>query len=393
MDDETTYLRSGKASSLFQKIKQIDKKVILGNLCNIFCTLFAIAFLITIGVLAIVYRESGPTITLKRLSQSPIISFNNSVFDFNYNSAYLPVFIQGETDSMHGLAVRVQNYNKSKGIYDALPSEIAIVVSKDGMNFPDVKETDVVITTNEPFQEKGAEDARIVFYKGTYYMFYTAVKPSEKGRGSDLGKVEAQLALATCSDVYNINSASCWKLRGPIVKNVEWSKSGALLTREGQEHLLFWGDDKIRFCTSKNLIDYDCKDENVLIEPRSGMFDSELVESGPPPVRLSNGNYLFLYNSARKVENLESPRPDHKMQYNIGYLILDKDDPRRVLFRSDKPILSPELDWETCSKDTKALMPHVVFVEGMRKTGNDKFVIYYAGCDTYMGAAEITITF
>lgn len=66
------------------------------------------------------------------------------------------MFIQGETDSMHGLAgkifskknflqnaVRVQNYNKSKGIYDALPSEIAIVVSKDGMNFPDVKETGI----------------------------------------------------------------------------------------------------------------------------------------------------------------------------------------------------------------------------------------------------------
>ena len=47
----------------------------------------------------------------------------------------------------------------------------------------------------------------------------------------------------------------------------------------------------------------------------------------------------------------------------VGYVILDKNDPKRVLFRSDKPILSPELDWETCSKDTKALMPHVVFVE------------------------------
>ncbi len=45
-----------------------------------------------------------------------------------------------------------------------------------------------------------------------------------------------------------------------------------------------------------------------LIEVRKDKFDSELVESGPPPVKLSDGNYFFIYNSARK--GFPSPRPD-----------------------------------------------------------------------------------
>ncbi len=35
-----------------------------------------------------------------------------------------------------------------------------------------------------------------------------------------------------------------------------------------------------------------------LIQVRSDSFDSQLVESGPPPLELENGNYLFFYNSA-----------------------------------------------------------------------------------------------
>lgn len=37
----------------------------------------------------------------------------------------------------------------------------------------------------------------------------------------------------------------------------------------------------------------------LLITPRPNMFDSVLVESGPPPLKLTNGNYFFIYNSAR----------------------------------------------------------------------------------------------
>lgn len=47
------------------------------------------------------------------------------------------------------------------------------------------------------------------------------------------------------------------------------------------------------------------------LEVRTDKFDSDLVESGPPPLRLKDGNYLFFYNSARS--GYPSPRPGYSL--------------------------------------------------------------------------------
>ncbi len=64
---------------------------------------------------------------------------------------------------------------------------------------------------------------------------------------------------------------------------------------------------------------------SVLISPRDDHFDSKLVESGPPPLLLSNGDYLFFYNSA------ELGWPDIGTSYNVGWLILSGSDPTQVI--------------------------------------------------------------
>ena len=88
------------------------------------------------------------------------------------------------------------------------------------------------------------------------------------------------------------------------------------------------------------------------------MFDEHLVETGPEPLKLSDGNYLFLYNSAHKTNEV-TPRPNWNLKYNIGYAILNGTNPLQVLYRSDKPLFSPELDWERgVDKSVKCLMPN-----------------------------------
>jgi predicted GH43/DUF377 family glycosyl hydrolase len=59
------------------------------------------------------------------------------------------------------------------------------------------------------------------------------------------------------------------------------------------------------------------------------MFDSFLVEAGPMPLQLSDGNYLFLYNSAR--HGYPSKKPNWDVQYNVGYLILDENVKKKEL--------------------------------------------------------------
>ena len=68
--------------------------------------------------------------------------------------------------------------------------------------------------------------------------------------------------------------------------------------------------------------------------PRPNKFDSYLCEPGPHPVKLSDGNYFFIYNSA-KIIHPPDWRPDYDREYNAGYLILDHDNPTEWLERSD----------------------------------------------------------
>jgi predicted GH43/DUF377 family glycosyl hydrolase len=83
-----------------------------------------------------------------------------------------------------------------------------------------------------------------------------------------------------------------------------------LRDEEGGPHYLIWGDDYLRMSTSTDLIHFKTLPGKFL-ELRSDKFDSHLVESGPPPMRLKDGNYIFFYNSARA--GFPSPRPGYEL--------------------------------------------------------------------------------
>ena len=119
-----------------------------------------------------------------------------------------------------------------------------------------------------------------------------------------------------------------------------------------------------------------------------------MIEPGPEPIKLKDGNFLFLYNSAR-ITNETSPKPGWELFYDVGYVILDKNDPTNVLFRSSIPLFSPSLDWEKCTKfnPPKGLTPNVIFVEGWKKISDYKIQVFYQGCDSEMGIGEINIDY
>ena len=116
-----------------------------------------------------------------------------------------------------------------------------------------------------------------------YYMMYTAYN------GSSI-----LLSLAKTRNPFDRNS---WTKLGPVFPSYQNSKSGAILIRKEPPHYLFWGDSDIRVTKSNNISSWPSIGE-IFLSPRPNSFDSRLVESGPPPLVLSNGNYIFFYNSA-----------------------------------------------------------------------------------------------
>ena len=106
---------------------------------------------------------------------------------------------------------------------------------------------------------------------------------------------------------------------------------------------------------------------------RPGQFDSRVAEPGPAPILTPNG-IVLVYNGA-----------DDKLVYRTGVAIFDRKNPRKLLWRTDRPILQPEKDWEKVGQ-----VPNVVFVEGVVKRG-ERYLFYYGAADKYIGVAEAPI--
>jgi len=323
-------------------------------------------------------------------SQFPLKGMGGSVMKYNYNAAFMP---RSSPQGEDALLVRCQNLSGSD-IYNVKPSVINYVPLKGSLDgkfdFEPISDANIVIEPEGDESSYGTEDPRAVYRQkdGTYYILYSAVE-------NTTGDIPvSRLALATTKTPA---VKSSYQLHGPVLPQVRWSKSGALLIRDGFSgpSYLIWGDSSyvagIQIATTTDLLNYTYHD-GIFIPVREDHFDSLLCEAGPMPLMLSNGNYLFIYNSAR--HGYPSPKPDWDIQYNVGWVILDGQDPTKILARASEPILSPELAWEKGDAPYLGLTPNVVFVEGWTRhpSKKDTFILFYGAADSTVGAAELTVT-
>lgn len=238
-------------------------------------------------------------------------------------------------------------YRAEQHYYSDYISKIGLAISKDGFKFKRYKKNPV-IEPERKYEKRGCEDPRITELDGKYYLTYVAFS----------GK-RTHIALAQSLDLIH------WKKQGIIIKN---AKSGALLPKKiNNKFVLYFGDTNIYLATSKNLKKWEIKEKPVLL-PRAGNFDSKLIEVGPAPIITEKGIFM-LYNSSDGEE------------YNVGFVMFDKNNPGKLIARTDKPVLSSTKPWEKYGK-----VNYVVFVEGLIKK-DENYLIYYGGADKSIGVA------
>jgi beta-1,4-mannooligosaccharide/beta-1,4-mannosyl-N-acetylglucosamine phosphorylase len=107
----------------------------------------------------------------------------------------------------------------------------------------------------------------------------------------------------------------------------------------------------------------------------------ELIGSGPPPVLTSEG-WLHVYHGV--ATHFASSNI-----YQAGVVLLDRDDPSRVIGRGRQNILEPREPYELTGQ-----VPNVVFPSGMIIDGNSRDAVvrlYYGAADTAVGLATTTI--
>ena len=97
---------------------------------------------------------------------------------------------------------------------------------------------------------------------------------------------------------------------------------------------------------------------------RENAWDSFIRSAGPPPLKTDRGWLLFYH----AIDEHDPGR------YKLGALLLDLDDPTRVIHRAAAPILSPDEQYENRGK------PGIVYACGAVVRDGTLFV-YYGGAD------------
>lgn len=269
-------------------------------------------------------------------------------------------------------------------------SRIGYAESKDGITMVRAK-TPVLFPDEDQNKELewpgGCEDPRVTMTKdGLYVMLYTTWNC----------KI-ARLAVATSKDLIH------WKKHGLAFEKAYegrfkdlFCKSASILTtiknnkivieKINGEYFMYWGERAVYAATSEDLINWKpvLDDKNnlmVLARPRSGYFDSDMTECGPPALLIDKG-IVLLYNGRNSGDDKKASPEYPKGAYCCGQLLFDKKDPYKLIGRLDKPFFYPEAPYEKSGQYAKG----TVFIEGLTFLKN-KLYLYYGCADSRIGVA------
>ncbi len=252
-------------------------------------------------------------------------------------------------------------------------SRIAHAASLDGEHF--TWSAVPALTREGASERRGLEDPRITRIDDTYYMAFAAYDGTY-----------VQLHTATTRDLRGLwerhgtalpdfdffksgGRMMTWKHGKPVEKHVSkrgphWSKSGAFFPQKiGGEYNMLFGEYYIWLATSEEGRRFHAH-PTPLITPRNGTqyFDNTFVETGPPPILTEKG-WLVLYHGI-----------DEAFRYQLGFVILDHEDPSRIVYRCEEPIFGPREEYEIGD----ALIDVITGgINTMKKMNDDELKMFY----------------
>lgn len=267
----------------------------------------------------------------------------------------------------------------------AMTSRLGLAISEDGLHFE--KQPDPIFFPAEDSMkiyewQGGVEDPRIVESEdGTYFMTYTSYD----------GKT-ARLCIASSKDLTN------WTKHGLVLGNGKykdtWSKAGAIVSRLESNRIIaskvagkywmYFGDTNLFMASSEDLIHWDIienaeNDKMIsVLHPRSGYFDSRLVEPGPYALIRDQG-IVLIYNASNAANFNEQNLP--VFTYAAGQALFDKEKPYKLLDRTENHFIAPDKDYEKVGE-----VNEVCFVEGL-VFFKDKWFLYYGTADSKIAVA------
>jgi len=250
-------------------------------------------------------------------------------------------------------------------------SSLALALSTDGERIDEIRPG---ITREEPYEEWGAEDARVTWLadERRYAITYTGYSPAGP-----------RVCLITTDDLL---SPERYRRHGPRI-NGENKNCVVFPEKIDGQYVILHRPMPRMVCIRVSSLESQWPDTGVpLVGPRPGTWRSSRVGAGAPPIRTSIG-WLLPFHGATSIEEGNV--------YSMGWCVLDLKKPETVLYVSDAPALTPEAPYEIELGRIPQVDPanfktgiRVVFPQGLVERGDD-LLVYYGAADVSVGGARV----
>jgi predicted GH43/DUF377 family glycosyl hydrolase len=259
-------------------------------------------------------------------------------------------------------------FYRSRQRNDSRTGCIGLAESDDGLQW---RKVDCPVLAPEIEADRcGCEDPRVIRWQDIFLMTYTGVS------GMQGEHFQTHICVALSRDGHH------WQRRPIVLKTISrWHapffKAAVILPMKwrGKWVMYFTGklngwQSAIGCAMSSDLAHWQEVTDRPILMPRRGYFDAWVVEVGT--CVLSEEGIWLLYNGR-----------DHS-SYRVGYALLARDDPTKVLWRCERAILEPCLSWER-----RGVTPEVTFHGGWHRlpVGRSDGALYYGAADTFVGVA------
>jgi predicted GH43/DUF377 family glycosyl hydrolase len=226
-------------------------------------------------------------------------------------------------------------------------------------------EARIIKRPKDTAEQCGVQDPRIVYEPKSryYYLAYTAYGNPYQKVGQPLTCVQAFTRIIRSLTPEVEASWEQVPVTGPAVNGSIWdydAVSTAILVRPDPPHYAFvgrgvgavsWRLRSLDNITTANPLVFE--HPKSFLSGRPAGFDSGYVEAGSPPVLLSTGDYLHIYDTV--INDGRVPKGDSTQLacedgvcrgFGAGWLVLNGTDPQSVVQRGQEPLFMPMMPWE-----------------------------------------------
>lgn len=264
-------------------------------------------------------------------------------------------------EGQYVLLVRVMGSDRSESI--------ALAKSADGIRFEISSEP---ILKPAPEDEGRLNDTRIARIGDTFYICYCTDPPS----GIKIGIMETK-DFKTFETIYRSEPDNRNAVLFPEKVNGLYVRLDRPFTRwyyqdraydiwlSRSPDLRFWGEHKL------------------LLSYADVPWGNNKIGPGPQPIKTEKG-WLVIYHGSEWPDGTDTA---WKKTYRAGVMLLDLNDPTKVLARPDAPLLEPEADYETDPE----FRPNVIFPTGAVLEDDGEIKLYYGAADKTIALAQTSV--